>query len=158
VTTIRPARLDDAPALASLMTALGYPTEVTAMRVRLEHLFADAEQATFVADGTGGIVGVTGGRLERGFELDGQYCRLLALVVAEGARNRGLGARLLDALERWAADRGARQIVLTSATHRTRAHRFYERHGYVHTGVRLAKPLTDAGLVRVMPDAPTENR
>jgi GNAT superfamily N-acetyltransferase len=136
---LRPAVLDDALAVAGLLTELGYPTDLPAMRTRLAALLAEPDIASFVAEGPAGVVGVTGVRLEHGFELDGQYARLLVLVVAEGHRGQGIGAHLLEAVETWAADRGACLVLLTSATRRAEAHRFYMRHGYAQTGVRLVK-------------------
>ena len=45
------------------------------------------------------------------------------------------------AVERWAASRGARELVVNSGTHRHEAHRFYEGHGFRVTGIRLVKDL-----------------
>ena len=140
---IRPAVLDDAAAIAVLLTELGYPTDAGSMRRRLEALFVEPEHASFVADGPNGVVGVAGVRLERGFELDGQYARLLVLVVGEGHRDRGVGAQLLAAVEAWAVERRASLVTLTSASRRVDAHRFYVRHGYGQTGVRLVKRFGD---------------
>jgi GNAT superfamily N-acetyltransferase len=141
---IRPAVLDDAPAIAGLLTELGYPTDPAAMRTRLAALLAEPDQASLVADAGDGVVGLTGVRLERGFELDGHYARLLVLVVADRHRGQGVGAQLLAAVETWAAEHGASLVLLTSATRRLDAHRFYLRHGYAQTGVRLVKRLVGA--------------
>jgi GNAT superfamily N-acetyltransferase len=145
--SIRTATLDDAPAIATLTTELGYPTAADVMRTRLGGLLAEPHHVTLVAEDAGRVVGVTGVRVERGFEIDGVYGRLLVLVVAEGARGHGIGAQLVEAANAWAAANGAAQIVVNTATHRTRAHQFYERCGYQRTGIRLVKALTLAGLV-----------
>ena len=42
---------------------------------------------------------------------------------------------------RWAADNGARDVVVNSALHRAAAHGFYGRRGYVRTGLRFVRPL-----------------
>jgi GNAT superfamily N-acetyltransferase len=140
---VRPAVLDDDSAVAGLLTELGYPADAGTMRRRLAALFAEPDHASFVAEAPHGVVGVTGVRLERGFELDGRYARILVLVVASGHRGHGIGALLLEAVEAWAAERGASLLLLTSGTQRVDAHRFYARHGYAQTGVRLVKRLGD---------------
>lgn len=52
------------------------------------------------------------------------------LVIAEGHRGAGTGAALLAAAERHARDGGAVHIMLESGLANTRAHAFFERHGY----------------------------
>ena len=68
---------------------------------------------------------------------------MIALVVGEQHRGRGIGARLLDALEAEAALRGCLAVTLTSGDHRHEAHAFYERRGYEATGKRFAKSLSN---------------
>ncbi len=63
----------------------------------------------------------------------------IALVwVAEGARGRGLGRRLLGAAEREAARRGCRHAALD--TFEFQARPFYERAGYTVFGVQEGYP------------------
>jgi hypothetical protein len=50
---IRPATLDDADAIAGLVSMLGYPTTPAAMRARLETLLANADHVTLVAEASG---------------------------------------------------------------------------------------------------------
>ena len=138
---IRDATPDDATAIGELMTELGYPTSTEAMRDRLNALVADSSYVTLVADIDDQVVGMIGGNTGRYYEKDGVYARLLVLAVSSASRGSGIGALLVAALERWAASRGARDIIVNSAFHRTRAHAFYERLGYVGTGVRLVKTL-----------------
>ena len=138
---IRSAAKADAAAIAELMTELGYPTTAEAMRDRLNALMPDVSYVTLVAETDGHIVGMIGGTTGYYYEKDGLYARLLVLCVSSQARGSGIGAQLVDALEQWAVSRGARDIVVNSAFHRTRAHAFYERLGYVGTGVRMVKTL-----------------
>jgi GNAT superfamily N-acetyltransferase len=138
---VRPIRLDDTPAVAGLITELGYPTVVEAMASRLTAILADPDYATFVAERDRVVVGVAGVAVDWFYERDGRYGRLLVLVVSSTARGAGIGSRLVDTVERWAADRGARGIVVNSALHRHDTHGFYERRGYARTGFRFVKPL-----------------
>jgi GNAT superfamily N-acetyltransferase len=65
------------------------------------------------------------------------------LVVDEAVRSRGAGARLLDAAEAWARERGCAEMRVQSNVVRERAHTFYERHGYatIKAQYKLLKPL-----------------
>jgi GNAT superfamily N-acetyltransferase len=54
------------------------------------------------------------------------------LVVADGERSAGAGAKLLEAAEEWARKRGCRGMNVRSNVIRERAHKFYERQGYEH--------------------------
>ena len=138
---IRDATPDDATAIGELMTELGYPTSAEAMHDRLNVLVRDSRYVTLVADTDNHVVGVIGGTTGHFYEKDGLYARLLVLAVSSQLRGSGIGAQLVTALERWAVSRGARDIIVNSAFHRTRAHAFYERLGYIGTGVRMVKTL-----------------
>jgi GNAT superfamily N-acetyltransferase len=64
------------------------------------------------------------------------------MVVAHRERSRGIGSELIERAERWAMERGAAKISLTSALHRQHAHAFYEvKQRYDKTGLRFSKIL-----------------
>jgi len=54
------------------------------------------------------------------------------LIVSEGQRSAGAGAKLLEAAEEWARRRGCKGMNVRSNVIRERAHKFYERQGYEH--------------------------
>jgi len=54
------------------------------------------------------------------------------LIVAEGQRGEGAGARLLQAAEQWARKKGCKSMSLRSNVVREEAHAFYARRGYEH--------------------------
>lgn len=141
-TTIRTATRDDAPALASLATHMGYPTTPAAMRERLARIRARDDYETFLAVRGGRVVGFAGVMHGLSYVYDPPYARLLALAVEPGERGRGTGAALVAAAERWARGQGATQLHLTTALHRDGAHRFYERLGYEQTGARYVRKLS----------------
>jgi GNAT superfamily N-acetyltransferase len=64
------------------------------------------------------------------------------LVVDEGRRSEGVGARLLDHLEHLARDAGAHCVELDSGHQRTDAHRFYRARGYQDTSLKFRKDLS----------------
>lgn len=66
--------------------------------------------------------------------VDRSSVELKRLYVADAARRRGLGAALVDRVERWARAHDARAVVLWSDTRFHDAHRLYRRLGYRRTG------------------------
>lgn len=108
---------------------------------RLASYFAEAGGAVWAADGQAGLAGMVGVRPNSGGEWE--ICKL---YVAAPERGGGLAHRLLDAAEAHAARAGARRMVLWSDTRFERAHRFYEKRGYVRMGA--ARELHDLSQSR----------
>jgi GNAT superfamily N-acetyltransferase len=140
---IRRAQSADAPRIAVLAGQLGYPATTPEIRKRLVGIKPASQHAVFVAyspeDGVIGWVHVSKQPLlevEIRAEVNG-------LVVAEGQRSVGAGARLLAAAEDWARQRGCKSMSVRSNVVRERAHKFYERKGYEHykTQKSFRKPL-----------------
>jgi GNAT superfamily N-acetyltransferase len=70
----------------------------------------------------------------RRFEIDD-------LVTAESQRSKGYGAAMMRALEAKARSLSCNAILLSSATHRTGAHRFYLRERFAIVSFLFAKPV-----------------
>ena len=138
---IRKAELADAPDIAHLVSLLGYPVSPEEMEERLRVMFAHPEYVIFVAEGEQRVIGLVGAYTCYGLELSGRYGRLTGLVVDEKWRGRGIGRSLMDKIEGWLKEQGARALTLTSGKHRTEAHPFYEHLGYAETGLRFVKYL-----------------
>jgi GNAT superfamily N-acetyltransferase len=136
----RPAETD-LPDLATLMAELGYPASPEQLRARLARIHGNQDYATLVAEVDGEVAGMIG--LQRGwaYEHDRPFVRILALVVSERMRGRGVGARLVADAEAWADERGAYAVHLTTSLHRDEAHRFYERVGFERTGWRYVRRM-----------------
>ena len=62
------------------------------------------------------------------------YGELKSVFVAEAARGRGIGAALLERLERTARDKGLPLVRLETGSLLAAAHRLYARHGYEPRG------------------------
>jgi GNAT superfamily N-acetyltransferase len=129
---IRRARRSDAARIGELSGQLGYPATAAQIARRFRGLRPAAQHAVFVADlpssGVAGWIHVTVAHLvdsDTRAEVNG-------LVVAEGQRSLGAGARLLEAAEEWSRKRGCRSMSVRSNVIRERAHKFYERQGYEH--------------------------
>jgi GNAT superfamily N-acetyltransferase len=127
---IRDAQRDDAPAVAELLTALGYPSPVAHVAQRIVDCAASGNTAVFVAESAQRIVGVASFHCIPLFHADGFLGRITSLVVSPGYRQRGIGRLLVAAAEKFAWARGCSRIEVTSGDHRPDAHAFYEHLGY----------------------------
>ncbi len=140
---IRRARASDAPQLAALTGQLGYPATTAQIRKRLQGIQPASQNAVFVADSVkDGVIGWL--HVSRDVLLEGEIrAEVNGLVVAEGQRSLGAGARLLAAAEDWARKHGCKNMSVRSNVIRERAHKFYERNGYEHykTQKSFRKPL-----------------
>ncbi|MEU6406386.1 GNAT family N-acetyltransferase [Streptomyces sp. NPDC046985] len=75
---------------------------------------------------------------------------LISMWVNPTARGKGVGDCLIQAVERWAAERGATTLRLSVMPDNRRATALYERHGFTDTG-EPGDPLPDGvGRERVM--------
>ena len=140
--TIRVAEINDAAALAQLMCELGYETTKSEMRMRLEQIATDARCRTFVAKIDNELCGMIGTLTHASHEHNGLSGKIIALIVSERRRRRGIGRALIAAAERDFAKRKVTRITLTTRFTRENAHRFYEALGYSRTGLRFGKNLT----------------
>jgi GNAT superfamily N-acetyltransferase len=123
--------LADAAILADLAGQLGYPTTEAELAERLRRVLGSANDAVLVAvtDGDRPIGWVHVGR-ELLLEAT-DTASLQGLVVDEAHRSGGVGAELLAAAEDWARANGCTRMTVRSRVARERAHRFYEREGYL---------------------------
>src|SRR6266446_5931074 len=122
---VRRAETTDATRIAELSGTLGYPVKADAMRGRLERLLGRDEHVVFVAETTE-VVGWTHATEQETLVVAGR-CEIWGLVVAEGQRGRGVGRRLVEAVEQWALGRGLNEVSLRSNVIRPESHPFYER-------------------------------
>jgi ribosomal protein S18 acetylase RimI-like enzyme len=138
---IRRPETGDMEALAELMRQLGYPTRASEMQMRMETILANKNYATFVAVSNGKVCGMIGTFTCQTYEHNSPGARILALVVAEKMRGRGVGEALITAAENDLARRNVRRVAVNARFERTRAHEFYEKLGYTKNGFRLVKEL-----------------
>jgi GNAT superfamily N-acetyltransferase len=125
---IRKATINDAPEIARLSGELGYPVEAHVMRERLARILEQDEHAVFVAE-TSEVAGWIHAA-EEDLLVVGRHCEIRGLVVGSGQRGKGVGRRLIEAVEQWAPSRGLKQISLRSNVIRPESHPFYERLGF----------------------------
>lgn len=135
---IRPARADDAPALAALLAELGFPAPPEVLVARLAAM-PDGDVLVAVREGV--PVGVVTLHVTPVLHRPTTVGRITALVVAGHDRGHGIGAALVTAAERALGARGCALVEVTSNHRLADAHRFYERLGYESTSVRFARVL-----------------
>ena len=133
------------PRLALLLGQLGYPATEQDVRDRLAYWTDDPASALFaVADDQDRLLGVAALHVTPILEITGKFGRLVALVVDDAARGRGVGSMLMAAVEERARAAGCLFLEVTSSQHREQAHRFYEGRGYRDTrdrSRRFLRPL-----------------
>jgi len=140
---IRLAKPGDSASLADLSGQLGYPATLGQIRQRLRGIRLEGQHALFVAETKeDGVIGWLHVSKQPLLEVEIR-AEVNGLVVAEGYRSLGAGARLLATAEDWARKHGCKGMSVRSNVIRERAHQFYERNGYEHykTQKSFRKPL-----------------
>ena len=139
---IRRARPGDVVRLAELAGELGYPTTPAEMKARLRRVKPAANNAIFVAESDGEVIGWIHVGVSYLLEVP-LRAEINGLVVGASSRSLGTGARLLEAAEAWARTKKCEGMSVRSNVIRERAHAFYERNGYEHYKTQKAfrKPL-----------------
>jgi len=158
---IRAAAVADLASIAALFEELDalhrdrlpdrFAARATAARSddSLRALIRGATGALLLADAGGDVVGVIHLALRDTPAMPMFIPRRLAvvedLVVAAGARRRGIGRALMAAADRWARDRGAASVELTVYDVNHEATAFYRALGCEVLSHRLTRPLTPGG-------------
>jgi GNAT superfamily N-acetyltransferase len=137
---VRDAAPRDAGDLAGLLDGLGYPAEPEAVRERLDAVSGDSRVRVAVDDGR--LFGVVASHHMSALEQERPVCLVTVLVVAPGARRRGVGGLLMDAVEESAREAGCRRVVVGTAHHRASAHAFYRGRGFEDSGLRFQKRIS----------------
>jgi GNAT superfamily N-acetyltransferase len=138
---LRNARLDDAAALADLLTQLGYPSQPEQVVARLTALLP-ADQGLLVAEVNGAVVGMVHVNRWANLVVD-DTAEIVAFIVGDLWRSQGIGHALLEAAEDWARQRGCSTLQVRTNIVRQRAHEFYFQNGFrqVKTSLTLVKQL-----------------
>lgn len=129
---VRRAQASDVAQLTPLCGQLGYPSSEEDVRARLSGIESISLHALWVAETSDGkLAGFLNAFVMRTIDTDARV-EVAALVVDDAQRSRGVGALLIEQVEAWGREQGCKTIGLRSNVIRDRAHKFYERLGYVH--------------------------
>lgn len=126
---IRPARLDDTPAIASLTAQIGYPNLPEETVGRLREVLDRPDGTVLVAEEEGAITGWLYAFGTHSAEA-GPFALIAGLLVDESRRGRKIGEALVEAAADWAGQHGFSTLRVMSNIVRERDHSFYERLGF----------------------------
>ena len=126
---IRPLFTSDASRVAELARDLGYDVSRNDASVRIAALDARRECA-YAGLMEGVLVGWVHAT-DRRLLQEPAVLEIGGLVVAEESRGRGVGQRLVEAVNRWGRQRGHTQLLVRSNVTRSDAHGFYEGLGFI---------------------------
>jgi GNAT superfamily N-acetyltransferase len=130
---IRRAVESDAAELAGLTSQLGDPASEATIHARLTRMIESSDDCLLVAEDSGGeLAGWIHGFLSQPLESDYRV-EIGGLVVDERCRRNGIGRRLVQAVEAWAAERGVMELSVRCREERTESHKFYESLSFQHT-------------------------
>lgn len=130
--TIRTATIEDIYAITLLLADLGYPATADEVRLRFKNISQNSDYKTLLALAGEEVTGMIGMSKNYFYEHNGEYIRILVMVVNQTHRNEGIGRRLLQEAEDWAKEIGANAIVLNSGNRPERmgAYAFYQKMGF----------------------------
>jgi GNAT superfamily N-acetyltransferase len=94
--------------------------------------------------------------------------RLIAMWVKPGSRSAGVGSAILNFVESWASDQGAKELVAAVYSNNSTAMGFYSNQGFIETeekrqsdsgkSIELQLTKTLAAYKRMQPDQQTATR
>ena len=128
---IRRAKNGDVARIASLSGELGYPATEKEMKVRLRRVLPKKEHIVLIAELGGEVIGWLHLSICDFLESP-SFAEINGLIVAEGHRSAGAGAKLIEAGKKWALQKKCPLMHVRSNVIRERAHAFYERQGFIH--------------------------
>jgi GNAT superfamily N-acetyltransferase len=137
---VREAVAEDAAAIASLLTELGYPASASEIPARLRAV-AGAPGHVFVADEVGVVLGVASVTRLTILHRAGPVALLSALVVRASRRGQGVGHALIEMAQRQAVAWRCETLELTSRDDRQRTHSFYTGLGFESRSRKFVRPV-----------------
>jgi len=142
---IREARPEDyLPIFELIKNELGYPqVDYDKLCTRLENIRSDARHLTAIAEADGQVAGFIGIYVGIAYNYDREFIQISALAVRKELQNRGIGSRLLQWAEEYAAKNDYQILKLTSRLHRVEAHAFYDRNGYEKKSYGFSKEISE---------------
>ena len=138
---IRRPSAGDTPAMAALLSELGYPAQASDLPDRVRAMEAEGSTVLLAVDEADTPIGLASVARHATIHADAPVAYITALVTTAGARGKGVGRALVDAAERWAREQGCVRLSVTSAEHRADAHAFYPKCGMPYNGRRFSKLL-----------------
>jgi len=140
--SLREARSSDCDAIDALATKLvGFAAD---RRYLYQQVLADADHHLIVAEGDEGLVGFAHLLVYEDLSHGALAGELLALIVAEDYRRRGIGEALLRAVFRTAEQRGVGELHINTEPGNKAAQKLYAKLGAHIVGVQMEVDLSAA--------------
>jgi N-acetylglutamate synthase-like GNAT family acetyltransferase len=130
---LRPARVGDLASVHALIAELGYvDLHEDAFARGFAAVLADAAQQVWLAELDGVVVGLMSLSARPQLRLAGNLLTVDELVVSDGERGAGVGAKLIELAKNEARRLEARRLELLTARGRpSYVRRFYPKNGFV---------------------------
>lgn len=123
--------VDDLSDVAILAEQLGYPNDIKDIRERFQKICNDNNYALYVAkNDQRKVIGFIQINSENHTLLAAPRAEVVALIVDDRHRGKGVGSALLKAAEEWARSQALPLVRIRSNIKRENAHRFYKGKGY----------------------------
>jgi ribosomal protein S18 acetylase RimI-like enzyme len=91
---------------------------------------------------TGLIIGIINNEEESTYEFESpKRGRITELIVSHESRSKGVGTKLLKAMEDYLSSEGCKDILLGVFAYNKKAKDFYERHGYHNRMIDMTKKI-----------------
>jgi GNAT superfamily N-acetyltransferase len=142
---LRPAQTADIPALCNLLHVLftlesdfqpDRAKQAQALQLLIDKANANPQQpacVVWVAEQDGHVVGMCSVQILISTAEGGEVGLVEDVIIDAACRKQGIGQKMLQHLETWAAKRGLTRLQLLADAHNHCAIAFYERHNWVKT-------------------------
>jgi len=100
--------------------------------IRLASAWTSGQSVFYIAMDDGAPCGMIAGKFD---DIMPRRAWVLSMWVEPSHRRSGLGARLMDEVERWARSLAICELYLHVTSNNSTAQTFYERCGFIHTGI-----------------------
>jgi GNAT superfamily N-acetyltransferase len=140
---IRQAIRTDAPAVAVLLTQLGYPPPQENLDFVVDKIetYSAESYRLLVCEVDGDVAGFISLHWFQIFHSPGLIGRITAFCVHENVRSKGIGQFMLMEAEKFLRTEGCTSVEVTSNLRRLLTHSFYLKNGYAETSKRFIKSL-----------------
>ena len=134
--TIRQVKAEDAGEIARLAEQLGYPSSLERVRHRIGSIINSQQDRVFVAVSEDGVV-VGWIHIFASMRLESEpFAEIGGLIVGSEYRSHGIGRKLLEHTEDWAAEKNFTKLRVRSRVSRGEAHRFFRNFGFVQSKIQ----------------------
>lgn len=137
---VRPAVPGDIAVLTILLELLftieeDFSFDATRHRIGLELLMNCPTACLFVAENDGKVIGMCSGQVTISTAEGGPALLVEDVVVNQKSQGKNIGKRLLQALSKWATDRGIQRLQLLADRNNDKALGFYKKLGWQTTSL-----------------------